>query len=57
MQKVDFETELERDMNFEWILDRFWYQKSFEIGLKLHSETRFDVTPFPEPFLGALEGA
>ena len=55
--KINFETKLERDMNFGWIGDRFWHHKSFGIGLKIHSKTRLDTMSFLEPFLGCLEGA
>ena len=33
--KFDFETKLERDMKFEWILERYLDQKSIEIGLRI----------------------
>ena len=55
--KFNFETKLERDMNFEWILDRYLDQKSVEIGLQMHSEPMLDTTSFSEPFSNGLEGA
>ena len=55
--KINFNANLETDLNLGPISERFGYHKLLEIGIQIHSKTRLDTTSFLEPFLGTLGGA